>query len=127
MKNIEKLDKNLPILLVDDYASVRRVVKNCLAKLGFKNIVEAENGSSALDRIAENKFDLVITDWQMPDLKAEELMSRMNVSAANVPFIMLITEAQKKQIAGNKPARTDYMVKPFTLETLEAKLESLFK
>lgn len=124
---MKDLDKNIPILLIDDYSSVRRIVKNCLFKLGFKNITEAENGSTALDKIAENKYDLVISDWQMPDMRAEDLMDKINVSAANVPCLMLISEGQKKQIIQSSiPEKSDYIVKPFTVETLEEKIFKLF-
>jgi two-component system chemotaxis response regulator CheY len=123
MNSIKEMDKNLSILLVDDYSSVRRVVKNCLAKLGFKNVIEAEDGSSALDKISENKFDLVISDWHMPDMYAATLMEKINVSAALVPCIMLVTVDQKKQLSKDEiPENSDYVVKPFTVATLEDKI-----
>lgn len=122
MKRIDDLDKNMHILVVDDYSSVRRVVKNCLAKLGFKNVAEAENGSSAIEIARQNKFNLIISDWAMPDMKVSDLLSQIS-TAEKVPCLMVVAPNQKKDTAKETAQeKSDYIVKPFTVATLEEKM-----
>lgn len=122
MKKIDELDKNMPILVIDDFSSVRRVVKNCLAKLGFKNVSEAENGIAALETLAANSFEMVICDWQMPDMSATELMAKIEGNQA--PWLMVMSTGQKKPL--DEKEKLEYIVKPFTVGTLEEKISKLF-
>lgn len=123
MIKIEDLDKNMSILVVDDYSTVRRVVKNCLLKLGFKNISEAESGNSALEIAKDNKFDLIISDWDMPDMKAQDLIRKISQPKTTIPCLMVVSEIQKKQTLNVEPPdKSDFIIKPFTVETLEEKI-----
>ncbi|MFZ5776209.1 MAG: response regulator [Thermodesulfobacteriota bacterium] len=122
-------DPNMKILVVDDFATMRRIVKNILTQLGFKNIIEADDGTTALDVLKAEKIGLIISDWNMPKMTGLDLLKavRSDASMANTPFIMVTAEAQQDNIILAVKAKvSQYIVKPFTAETLAEKLTKIF-
>jgi two-component system chemotaxis response regulator CheY len=123
------LNTNMKVLVVDDFATMRRIVKNILTQLGFKNIIEADDGTTALDILKSEKIDLIISDWNMPKMTGLDLLKavRGDSSMAETPFIMVTAEAQQDNIILAVKAKvSQYVVKPFTAETLSEKLEKIF-
>ena len=122
-------DTNMKVLVVDDFATMRRIVKNILVQLGFKNIVEADDGTSALEILQEEKIDLIISDWNMPKMTGLDLLKtvRSDTKLAATPFIMVTAEAQQDNIiAAVKAKVSQYIVKPFTADTLSEKMDKIF-
>ena len=122
-------DKKIRILVVDDFATMRRIVKNILTQLGFKNIVEADDGTTALKVLQAEKIDLIISDWNMPKMTGLELLKKVRATPewAKIPFIMVTAEAQQDNIILAVKARvSQYIVKPFTAETLGEKIDKVF-
>ncbi|MDH4320819.1 MAG: chemotaxis response regulator CheY [Desulfobulbaceae bacterium] len=122
-------DFNMKVLVVDDFATMRRIVKNILVQLGFKNIIEADDGTSALEILQKEKVDLIISDWNMPKMTGLDLLKtvRGDANLAATPFIMVTAEAQQDNIiAAVKAKVSQYIVKPFTADTLAEKLNKIF-
>lgn len=122
-------DADMKILIVDDFATMRRIVKNILVQLGYKNIVEADDGTTALDMLKNEKIDLIISDWNMPKMTGLDLLKtvRSNDATASLPFIMVTAEAQQHNIIQAVKAKvSQYIVKPFTAETMQEKLNKVF-
>ncbi|MBU2539298.1 response regulator [Thiovibrio frasassiensis] len=122
-------DPNMKILVVDDFATMRRIVKNILTQLGFKNIIEADDGTTALNVLKSEKIGLIVSDWNMPKMTGLDLLKavRADASMANTPFIMVTAEAQQDNIILAVKAKvSQYIVKPFTAETLSEKLNKIF-
>ena len=122
-------DKNMPILVVDDFSTMRRIVKTCLRQIGFENITEAEDGKVALDKIAGQEFKLIISDWNMPNMMGIDLLKAVRASDKwkHIPFVLVTAEGQKENvIEAAKAGVSNYVVKPFTADTLQAKLEAVF-
>lgn len=122
-------DMNIKILIVDDFATMRRIVKNILVQLGYKNIIEADDGTSALNVLKTEKVDLIISDWNMPKMTGLDLLKavRGNDATASLPFIMVTAEAQQDNIIQAVKAKvSQYIVKPFTAETMQEKLSKVF-
>ncbi|MDZ7642551.1 MAG: response regulator [Desulfurivibrio sp.] len=120
---------DMKILVVDDFATMRRIVKNILTQLGFKNIVEADDGTTALNVLKGEKVDLIISDWNMPKMTGLDLLKavRADPNLAETPFIMVTAEAQQDNIILAVKAKvSQYIVKPFTAEVLGEKLEKIF-
>jgi len=123
-------DKNMRILVVDDFNTMRRIVKNILKQLGFENVGEAENGQEALEVLKKEKFDFVITDWNMPIMTGLDLLKAIKADAAlkDIPVMMVTAEAQQQNIVeAVKTGASNYIVKPFTAEVLEEKISKIFK
>ena len=123
------LDKKMKILVVDDFATMRRIVKNILRQIGFTNILEADDGSTALNVLKKEKVDLVITDWNMPKMSGLELLKaiRADENLKDIPVMMVTAEALKENIIeAVKAGVNQYIVKPFTAQTLQEKLEKIF-
>ncbi len=123
------LDTNMKILIVDDFSTMRKIIRNILVQLGFKNIIEADDGTTALEVLSKEKVDLIISDWNMPKMSGLDLLKavRGNEATKNLPFIMVTAEAQKENILeAIKYKVSQYIVKPFTPETLKEKLEKVF-
>ena len=124
------VDTTMKVLVVDDFATMRRIVKNILTQLGFTNIVEADDGSTAIELLkADNSVDMVISDWNMPKMTGLELLKavRSDPELANMPFIMVTAEAQQENIIQAVKAKvSQYIVKPFTAETLGEKIDKIF-
>jgi len=122
-------DTNMKVLVVDDFATMRRIVKNILVQLGYKNIVEADDGTTALDILKKEKIDLIISDWNMPKMTGLDLLKtvRGDGGLAATPFIMVTAEAQQDNIiAAVKAKVSQYIVKPFTADTLAEKIQKIF-
>jgi len=123
------MDPNIKILIVDDFSTMRKIIRNILTQLGFKNILEADDGTTALEILKKEKVDLIISDWNMPKMSGLELLKavRSDENLKDVPFVMVTAEAQKENILeAIKYKVNQYIVKPFTPETLKEKLEKVF-
>lgn len=122
--------KDIKILVVDDTPMIRNIIKDILMKLGYSNIKDAENGIHALQRLKEEKFDLVFLDWNMPGMQGIDVLREMRKSETykNTPVIMVTAEAEKeKVISAIKEGVSDYIVKPFKPSTLKDKIENVWK
>lgn len=118
----------MKILVVDDFATMRRIVKNILVQLGYKNIVEADDGTTAVEILKQEKVDMIISDWNMPKMTGLELLKHVRADAdlANIPFLMVTAEAQQDNIILAVKAKvSQYIVKPFTAETLGEKINKI--
>ena len=124
------MDKNIRILIVDDFSTMRRIVKNLLNDLGFTNTTEADDGTTALVALKKASFDLVITDWNMPGMPGIDLLReiRANPEMATIPVLMVTAEAKREQIIEAAQAGVNgYVIKPFTAATLGDKLAKVFE
>ncbi|MBX7143501.1 MAG: chemotaxis response regulator CheY [Oligoflexia bacterium] len=129
MSVLNSLDKNMPILVVDDFSTMRRIVKTCLKQIGFENITEAEDGQVALGKLQAQDFKLIISDWNMPNMMGIDLLRavRGDTKLKALPFLMVTAEAQKENvIEAAKAGVSNYIIKPFTADQLQQKLESIF-
>ena len=127
MSPLQSLDRNMPILIVDDLSAMRRIVKNCLRKLGFENVVEAENAESALAALEINEFKFVISDWNLEVVKGHEFLNsaRQHVKLKDVPFLIVAAEAHKHAAAQVVENESGVIVKPFTADLLQQKMEAI--
>ena len=119
------VDPNMPILIVDDYKTMLRIIRNLLRQLNFTNIEEATDGSMALRKLREKDFGLVISDWNMEPMTGFQLLKEVRADAKlkNLPFVMITAEAKTENvIAAKKAGVSNYIVKPFNAETLKGKL-----
>ena len=124
------MNKNMKILVVDDFSTMRRIIKNLLKDLGFTNIQEADDGTTALPMLQQNEFDFVVTDWNMPGMQGIDLLRaiRSDDSLKHLPVLMVTAEAKKEQIIAAAQAGVNgYVVKPFTAATLKEKLDKIFE
>jgi two-component system chemotaxis response regulator CheY len=122
-------DPTMKILVVDDFATMRRIIKNTLQQLGYTNIEEAQNGYQAMSAIRKGGVQFVISDWNMPVMDGLELVTkiRSEPTLKNLPILMVTAEAERdKVIAAVKAGVNNYIVKPFTPETLKEKIEKIF-
>jgi len=120
--------KDMTVLVVDDFATMRRIIRNILRDLEFKKILEAEDGTAAVDILKTQKVDLIISDWNMPKMTGLELLKwvRSNEDTKDIPFLMVTAEAQKENVIEAVKAKvSNYIVKPFTAQTLAEKLEKI--
>ena len=123
------MDTSINILIVDDFATMRRIIKGVLKQLGFSNLVEAVDGENALEELRKGKIDLIVSDWNMPNMTGLELLKivRADKNLKNIPFLMVTAEGQKESVLKAVQAGvSNYIVKPFTPETFNAKLQKIF-
>jgi two-component system chemotaxis response regulator CheY len=123
-------DPAMKFLVVDDFSTMRRIVRNLLKELGYTNAEEAEDGIVALNMLRANKFDFVVSDWNMPNMTGIELLKsiRADASLKALPVLMITAEARKENIIEAAQAgASGYIVKPFTAATLDEKLTKIFK
>ena len=123
------VDKSTPILVVDDYKTMVRIVRNLLHQLGFDNVDDANDGASALVKLREKRFGLVISDWAMEPMSGLELLQAMRADPEleALPFIMITAESKTENvIAAKKAGVNNYIVKPFNAATLKTKIEAVF-
>ena len=123
-------DENMRILVVDDFSTMRRIVKNILKQLGYNNIVEADDGSSAWDVLNREQIDFVISDWNMPTMKGIDLLRKVRSSdeLSEMPFLMVTAEAQQENLVEAVQAQvSNYIVKPFTAEVLGQKMDKILE
>jgi two-component system chemotaxis response regulator CheY len=121
---------DLKFLVVDDFSTMRRIVRNLLKELGFSNVEEAEDGDVALQKLRGGAFDFVISDWNMPNMTGIELLRQVRADAAlmHLPLLMITAEAKKENIIEAAQAgASGYIVKPFTAATLDEKLNKIFQ
>ncbi len=124
------MDKNLKILIVDDFSTMRRIVKNLLGDLGFTNTAEAEDGNSALAYLRSSSCEMVVTDWNMPGMTGIDLLRAIRTDAKlkHLPVLMVTAEAKREQIIEAAQAGVNgYIIKPFTAATLQEKLNKIFE
>jgi two-component system chemotaxis response regulator CheY len=124
------LNKNIKILIVDDFSTMRRIIKNLLRDLGFTNTAEADDGITALPMLQSGNFELLVTDWNMPGMQGIDLLRavRADPKLATLPVLMVTAEQKKEQIIeAAKAGVNGYIVKPFTAQTLKEKLEKIFE
>ena len=124
-----KAEKDLKILVVDDFSATRTIVINYLSKLGYKNTVEAEDGFSALARLKSALFDLVVTDWSMSDMSGLDLLKQMRADSdlKHIPVLMVTSEdLQGNIVTAIKAGLNEYIVRPFEEHTFKQKLEKIF-
>lgn len=123
------MDLNMKVMIVDDFATMRRILRNILKQIGFKNIIEADDGKNALKELKKEKVDLIMCDWNMPEMPGIELLKnvRSDDELKDIPFVMVTAEAQKDNIVeAVKSGVSNYVVKPFTAETITEKLNNVF-
>jgi two-component system chemotaxis response regulator CheY len=123
------MDLNMKVLIVDDFATMRRILRNILKQIGFTNITEADDGSTALKELKKEKYDLILCDWNMPEMPGIDLLNtiKSDDELKGIPFVMVTAEAQKDNIVGAvKAGVNSYIVKPFTAETISDKLKKVF-
>jgi two-component system chemotaxis response regulator CheY len=123
-------DTNMSILVVDDFPTMRRIVRSLLKELGFTNVEEAEDGQDALNKLRAGGFQFVVSDWNMPNLDGLEMLKQIRADDAlkHLPVLMVTAEAKKENIiAAAQAGASGYVVKPFTAATLEEKLNKIFE
>jgi two-component system, chemotaxis family, chemotaxis protein CheY len=123
------MDKEMAILIVDDYKTMLRIIRNLLKQLGFENVDEAVDGSSALKSLRDKDYGLVISDWNMEPMTGLQLLREVRADGKlkHIPFIMVTAESKTENVIAAKEAGvTNYIVKPFNAETLKQKLVTVF-
>ncbi len=124
------MDKNIRILIVDDFSTMRRIIKNLLRDLGFTNTAEADDGTTALPMLRTGEFDFLITDWNMPGMTGLDLLKtvRADEQLKHMPVLMVTAEAKRDQIIEAAQAGVNgYVVKPFTALVLKEKIDKIFE
>ncbi|MDA3878388.1 MAG: chemotaxis response regulator CheY [Halothiobacillus sp.] len=124
------MDRNMKILVVDDFSTMRRIIKNLLKELGFTNIEEADDGVTALPMLKQGHFDFLVTDWNMPGMTGIDLLKavRADPALAYLPVLMVTAEAKREQIIMAAQAGVNgYVVKPFNGPTLKEKIDKIFE
>ena len=122
------VDRKIPILIVDDYKAMLRIIRNLLRQLDFQNVAEASDGASALQLLENQPFSLIISDWNMEPMTGLQLLREVRKSprTKHIPFIMITAESKTENVIAAKQAGvSNYIVKPFNAETLKAKLASV--
>lgn len=124
------IDFSIKVLVADDFATMRKIVRNILKQIGFEDIVEAEDGHTALQILKTENIGLVVTDWNMPNMTGLELLQhiRKNPATAKLPVLMVTAEGLKDNVLeAVKAGVNNYVVKPFTAEVLQEKIEAIFR
>ena len=122
------VNKNMPILIVDDYKTMLRIIRNLLKQLGFNTVEEATDGSSALQKLRDREFGLIISDWNMEPMSGLQLLKevRKDLKLKELPFIMITAESKSENVIAAKEAGvSNYIVKPFNAATLKGKLNTV--
>ena len=122
-------DPNMRVLIVDDFSTMRRIVRNILRQLNLNNVVEADDGTTAWDILNREKIDFIVSDWNMPNMTGIELLRKVRASEqfAHLPFLMVTAEAQHENIIEAVQAKvSNYIVKPFTTDTMKQKIDKIF-
>lgn len=123
------LDLSMPVLVVDDYNTMIRIIRNLLKQLGFQDVDDANDGSAALAKMRERKYGLVISDWNMEPMTGYGLLKEMRADPelSHTPFIMVTAESKTENvIAAKKAGVSNYIVKPFNAQTLKSKIDAVF-
>ncbi|WP_394700561.1 chemotaxis response regulator CheY [Thiomicrorhabdus sp.] len=125
-----QINRDMNILVVDDFSTMRRIVKNLLKELGFNNLDEADDGETAWPMIQTGKYDFIVSDWNMPKMTGIDLLKhvRADQNLKDLPFLLITAEAKRSQILEAAQAGVDgYIVKPFTAATLNEKIQKIFE
>jgi two-component system chemotaxis response regulator CheY len=125
-----KLSKDMKFLVVDDFSTMRRIIKNLLIDLGYANVTEADDGATALPMLQAGNFDFLVTDWNMPGMAGLDLLKAVRADArlAKMPVLMLTAEAKREQIIEAAQAGVNgYVIKPFTAVTLKEKIDKILE
>ena len=120
---------NMRVLVVDDFSTMRRIVRNILRQIGFQNVVEADDGTTAWEVLNREKIDFIVSDWNMPNMTGIDLLRKVRASEqfAHIPFLMVTAEAQQENIIEAVQAKvSNYIVKPFTADTMKQKINKIF-
>ena len=123
------MDLSMKVLIVDDFATMRRIIRNILRQIGFMNISEADDGTTALIELKKERFDLILCDWNMPEMSGLELLYKMKSDdeLKDIRFVMVTAETRRDNILeAVKAGVSSYIVKPFTAETIGQKLKKVF-
>jgi two-component system chemotaxis response regulator CheY len=123
------LDPKMPVLVVDDYSTMVRIIRNLLRQLGFDDVDDASDGAAALEKLSSKRYGLVISDWNMEPMTGFDLLQRVraNPQLEKTPFIMVTAESKTENvIAARKAGVNNYIVKPFNAQTLKSKIEAVF-
>ncbi|HZH11215.1 MAG TPA: response regulator [Microvirga sp.] len=123
------LDLSTPVLVVDDYQTMVRILRNLLKQIGFNDVDDASDGQAALEKLRSKKYGLVISDWNMAPMTGYELLQQVRADAelSSLPFIMVTAEAKTENVvAAKKAGVNNYIVKPFNAETLRSKISAVF-
>lgn len=124
------LDQNMKILVVDDFSTMRRIIKNILREIGYNNVDEADDGATALEKLRAAKFDFVVTDWNMPNMPGIELLKaiRSDAGLKDTPVLMVTAEAAKENVVTAVAAGVNnYIVKPFTAAALKERIDLILQ
>ncbi len=124
------MNKDMKILIVDDFSTMRRIIKNLLRDLGFQNTQEADDGQTALPMLQNGSFEFLVTDWNMPGMQGIDLLKavRADPKLATLPVLMVTAESKREQIIEAAQAGVNgYIVKPFTAQTLQEKINKIFE
>jgi two-component system chemotaxis response regulator CheY len=124
------IDLSMPVLVVDDYSTMVRIIRNLLKQVGFQHVDDANDGTTALTKMRANKYGLVISDWNMEPMTGYDLLQQVrgDKKLAETPFIMITAESKTENvIAAKKAGVNNYIVKPFNAETLKSKIEAVFE
>lgn len=122
------MDVSKKVLIVDDFSTMRRILKNILKQIGFTNITEADDGTTAWEELQKNSFDVIICDWNMPKMSGIDLLKKVRADETykDIPFLMVTAEAQKQNVIEAVQAGvSNYVVKPFTAESISEKLAKI--
>ncbi len=122
-------DPEIRVLIVDDFSTMRRIVRNVLRQLGFNNVVEADDGTTAWEILQREKIEFIVSDWNMPQMTGIELLRKVRADEklCDTPFLMVTAEAQQENILEAVQAKvSNYIVKPFTADTLKQKIDKIF-
>ena len=125
---MSSVDMGMPILIVDDYKTMLRIIRNLLKQLGFNNVDEATDGSAALQKLRDKEYSLVISDWNMEPMSGMQLLTevRADIKLKDLPFIMITAESKTENVIAAKEAGvSNYIVKPFNAATLKTKLSAV--
>jgi len=123
-------DQNMKILIVDDFATMRKVIRNLLRQIGYQNVIEAEDGVDALKELRSQKIEFIISDWNMPNMSGIELLRavRADSELRDLPFLMVTAESLKENVVeAVKAGVSNYIVKPFTAEVLSEKIKKIIE
>lgn len=124
------MNLNMDVLILDDFFTMRRIIRKTMNEIGFKNIDEAEDGAQGLAKVKEKQYDLIVSDWNMPNMTGFQLLRAIrgsNESYKDIPFLMITAEAEKENVVQAIQAGvSNYIIKPFTAELLKEKLNKIF-
>lgn len=128
--SIQEIDRNIKILIVDDFATMRKIVRTLFERLGFHKLTEAEDGVDALGKLKASKYDFIVSDWNMPNMMGLDLLKavRSDANLKDIPFLMITAESQQENVVQAVQAGvSNYVVKPFNQDVMEKKLIQIFK